>query len=147
MALMFQRMVIAGVGLIGGSLALAARERGLVGEVIGYGRGAKNLRWARRRGIIDRYFLRPQDIPESFGADEDTWYFPRVCGTFKERQGWHPCQMPESLLSRIVTVSSNRGDCVLDPQMTTEQIFETVGDINRQWTLCLYFASWSVEIL
>jgi len=47
---------------------------------------------------------------------DDVWSeFPRVCGTFKERQGWHPCQMPESLLSRIVAVSSNRGDCVLDP--------------------------------
>lgn len=64
MAPMFRRMVIAGVGLIGGSLALAARKRGLVKEVIGYGRGAKNLRWAQRQGIIDRYFLRPQDIPE-----------------------------------------------------------------------------------
>jgi len=47
---------------------------------------------------------------------DDVWgEFSRVCGTFKERQGWHPCQMPESLLSRIVAVSSNRGDCVLDP--------------------------------
>jgi DNA modification methylase len=46
----------------------------------------------------------------------DVWdEFPRVCGTFKERQGWHPCQMPESLLSRIIAVSSNPGDCVLDP--------------------------------
>ncbi|MBA7692171.1 hypothetical protein ES703_100729 [subsurface metagenome] len=46
----------------------------------------------------------------------DVWdEFPRVCGTFKERQGWHPCQMPESLLKRIIAVSSNPGDCVLDP--------------------------------
>ena len=30
MAFMFRKMVIAGVGLIGGSMALAARERGLV---------------------------------------------------------------------------------------------------------------------
>ena len=46
----------------------------------------------------------------------DVWdEFPRVCGTFKERQGWHPCQMPESLLRRIIVASSNAGDCVLDP--------------------------------
>jgi len=46
----------------------------------------------------------------------DVWdEFPRVCGTFKERQSWHPCQMPESLLRRIIAVSSNPGDCVLDP--------------------------------
>jgi prephenate dehydrogenase len=61
---MFRRMVVAGVGLIGGSLALAARKRGLVREVIGYGRGVKNLRWAKRQGIIDRYFLCPEEIPE-----------------------------------------------------------------------------------
>jgi len=46
----------------------------------------------------------------------DVWNeFSRVCGTFKERAGWHPCQMPESLLKRIVAVSSCAGDCVLDP--------------------------------
>lgn len=47
---------------------------------------------------------------------DDVWNgYPRVCGTFKERTGWHPCQMPESLLKRIVAVSSSVGDCVLDP--------------------------------
>ena len=46
----------------------------------------------------------------------DVWdEFSRVCGTFKERQGWHPCQMPESLLTRVIVASSNPGDCVLDP--------------------------------
>jgi DNA modification methylase len=47
---------------------------------------------------------------------DDVWHeYSRVCGTFKERTGWHPCQMPESLLKRIIAVSSNPGDCVLDP--------------------------------
>jgi site-specific DNA-methyltransferase (adenine-specific) len=47
---------------------------------------------------------------------DDVWNgYPRVCGTFKERAGWHPCQMPENLLKRIIAVSSNAGDCVLDP--------------------------------
>jgi DNA modification methylase len=47
---------------------------------------------------------------------DDVWGgYPRVCGTFKERAGWHPCQMPESLLKRIIAASSNPGDCVLDP--------------------------------
>jgi len=46
----------------------------------------------------------------------DVWdEFPRVCGTFRERAGWHPCQMPENLLKRIIAVSSNPRDCVLDP--------------------------------
>lgn len=46
---------------------------------------------------------------------DDVWQFSRVCGTFKERLGKHPCQMPESLLERIITVSSNKEDIILDP--------------------------------
>jgi site-specific DNA-methyltransferase (adenine-specific) len=63
----------------------------------------------------DTWILRPQDLPEGFTTQEDTWYFPRVCGTFKERSGWHGCQMPEQLLGRIIRASSNDGDVVLDP--------------------------------
>ncbi len=47
---------------------------------------------------------------------DDVWNtYARVCGTFKERQSWHPCQMPELLLARIIAASSNPGDWVLDP--------------------------------
>jgi hypothetical protein len=48
------RLLIAGVGLIGASLGLALRERGVVGEVVGLGRSAANLRTAKRRGALDR---------------------------------------------------------------------------------------------
>jgi len=60
---MFHTMVIAGVGLIGGSLALAAKERGLVNRVVGYGRNEKTLRRARNIGILDTYFLKADDFP------------------------------------------------------------------------------------
>jgi site-specific DNA-methyltransferase (adenine-specific) len=63
----------------------------------------------------DTWILRPQDASNSFTPEEDVWYFPRVCGTFKERAGWHGCQMPEQLLGRIIKVSSNAGDAVLEP--------------------------------
>jgi len=46
---------------------------------------------------------------------DDVWSFSRVCGTFNERVRWHPCQMPERVLERIVAASSNPGDLVLDP--------------------------------
>ena len=46
----------------------------------------------------------------------DVWSdYSRVCGTFNERQSWHPCQMPELLLGRIIAASTNPGDLVLDP--------------------------------
>jgi site-specific DNA-methyltransferase (adenine-specific) len=72
---------------------------------------------ANPRGRLpdDTWILRPQDVPEGFAAGGDTWYFPRVCGTFKERAGWHGCQMPEQLLGRIVRACSHPGDVVLDP--------------------------------
>jgi len=58
---LFERVTIAGVGLIGGSLALAARAAGLVGEVVGYGRSAANLHTAQQRGIVDRYSHDPRE--------------------------------------------------------------------------------------
>ena len=57
----------------------------------------------------DTWILRPQDIPDCFRSDEDTWYFSRVCGTFGERAGWHGCQMPEQLLGRVIRACSNEG--------------------------------------
>ena len=64
MAVMFRKMVVAGVGLICGSLALDMRRHKLVGEIIGYGRSEGTLRWAKKQGIIDNYFLREGEIPE-----------------------------------------------------------------------------------
>lgn len=52
--MLFERVGIIGVGLIGGSLALAARRAGLVREIVGAGRTAANLQTALDRGIVDR---------------------------------------------------------------------------------------------
>jgi site-specific DNA-methyltransferase (adenine-specific) len=62
----------------------------------------------------DTWILRPQDC-DGFTDTEDTWYFPRVAGTFKERAGFHGCQMPEQLLGRVIRGCSNEGDVVMDP--------------------------------
>lgn len=72
---------------------------------------------ANPRGRLpdDTWILRPQDLVDCFTPDEDTWYFPRVAGTFTERAGFHGCQMPEQLLGRIVRMCSNTGDLVIDP--------------------------------
>lgn len=50
----FETMTVVGVGLIGGSLARAAREGGYVSRIIGLGRGEENLRRALDLGVIDR---------------------------------------------------------------------------------------------
>lgn len=63
------------------------------------------------------WLLRPQNIEEAGGLSpgQDTWHLPRVAGTFKERAGYHGCQMPESIMARIIKACSNPGDLVLDP--------------------------------
>ena len=81
----------------------------------------------------DTWILRPQDVPEGFQADENTWYFSRVCGTFKERSGWHGCQMPEQLLGRIIRVSSNPGDVVLDPFAGSGTTLAVAKKLKRRW--------------
>jgi len=45
----------------------------------------------------------------------DVWTISRVCGTFKERVKGVPTQLPTELVQRIIGVSSNPGDIVLDP--------------------------------
>ena len=47
-------LAVVGVGLIGGSLALALKAAGAVGEVVGIGRGLENLQTALRLGVVDR---------------------------------------------------------------------------------------------
>jgi prephenate dehydrogenase len=46
-------MTVVGVGLIGGSLALAAKQAGAVRRVVGVGRSAANRQLALSRGLID----------------------------------------------------------------------------------------------
>ena len=81
----------------------------------------------------DTWILRPQDLPEGFQPDEDTWYFTAVCGTFKERAGWHGCQMPEQLLGRIIRVCSNPGDVVLDPFAGSGTTLAVAKKLGRRW--------------
>ena len=67
----------------------------------------------------DTWYLRPQEAnaaeEQLFSNESDTWNVSRVCGTFKEREGWHGCQMPMGVLDRIIKAASNPGDIVLDP--------------------------------
>lgn len=54
---MFKRLCIIGVGLIGGSIARAARQQGLCAEIVGYGRAktVEHLQRAQELQVIDCY--------------------------------------------------------------------------------------------
>lgn len=54
---MINRLVIIGVGLVGGSLALALRQSGYCREVIGVGRDRSSLQRAQVLGVVDRFEL------------------------------------------------------------------------------------------
>ncbi len=80
------------------------------------------------------WILRPQDAPPGgFAPSHDTWYYARVAGTFKEREGFHGCQMPEQLLGRIIRFSSNPMDVVLDPFSGSGTTLTVAKKLGRQW--------------
>jgi prephenate dehydrogenase len=65
--MLFERVAIIGVGLIGGSFALAMKQAGACAHVVGAGRNAANLRLALERGIIDS--IAADAIAAAHGAD------------------------------------------------------------------------------
>jgi DNA modification methylase len=82
----------------------------------------------------DRTFtLRPQDLDHCFRPQENTWYFPRVAGTFKERAGFHGCQMPEQLLGRIIRTCSHPGELVLDPFSGSATTLAVARKLGRRY--------------
>ncbi len=93
----------------------------------------------------DTWYLRPQEAEEAprtndqplhFDADGDTWHLARLCGTFQERVAWHPCQLPEALLERVIKLSSNEGDIVFDPFTGSGTTLAVAARLKRQWLGC-----------
>ncbi|MDR2016680.1 MAG: prephenate dehydrogenase/arogenate dehydrogenase family protein, partial [Burkholderiales bacterium] len=56
-----RKLIVFGVGLIGGSCALALKAHGAVGEVVGIGRTRANLDDALRGNVIDRAYTLDED--------------------------------------------------------------------------------------
>ncbi|MFA9480166.1 site-specific DNA-methyltransferase [Phycisphaerales bacterium AB-hyl4] len=97
--------------------------------------------WTLKFPASKDWHVRPQEAfeqsPENlFGPDGDTWYQSRLCGTFKEREQWHPCQLPEALLERIINVSSNPGDLVFDPFTGSGTTLAVAKRLGRDWLGC-----------
>lgn len=64
----------------------------------------------------------------------DVWMdIPRVCGTFKERAGFHGCQLPEALLTRIILASSRPDDIVFDPFLGTGTTAVAAKRLGRRY--------------
>jgi prephenate dehydrogenase len=59
MTVHFTQVTIVGVGLIGGSLGMILKRKGLADRVVGVGRRVENLKKAVELGAIDRYVVDP----------------------------------------------------------------------------------------
>lgn len=64
---MINKLVIFGVGLIGGSLALALKEKNYCRQIVGCSRDEANLKRACELGVVDSYTLDPVEAVK--GAD------------------------------------------------------------------------------
>jgi prephenate dehydrogenase len=101
------KLAVVGVGLIGGSLALALKEAGAVGHVVGIGRGLPNLETALRLGVVDSY---TQDLAEGV-ADADVIFLAtpvQVLGALAEQA------MPHLKAGAIITDGGSVKQAVID---------------------------------
>jgi prephenate dehydrogenase len=101
------KLAVVGVGLIGGSLALALKEAGAVGHVVGVGRGLPNLETALRLGVVDSI---TQDLAEGV-ADADVIFLAtpvQALGTVAEQS------MPYLKTGAIITDGGSVKQAVID---------------------------------
>lgn len=67
---------------------------------------------------------------------DDVWHYPRIAGTFKERSGFHGCQMPEKLIARVIHATSLQGDLVVDPFCGSGTTAAVCKKLGRQFLTC-----------
>lgn len=94
MSAIFERLTLIGLGLIGSSIAHAARRAGLASEIVGYARSPETRETARRLGFLDRVAESVAEAVE--GADCVILCIPvGVIGTVTE-------QIAESLAPGVI---------------------------------------------
>lgn len=77
--------------------------------------------------LVSNRELQMEGVPEN-----DVWHIPFIAPSAKERLGY-PTQKPEALLERIIRVSSNEGDVVLDPFCGCGTAIAVSQKLNRYW--------------
>jgi len=107
----FPTVSIIGVGLVGGSFALALKEKGLAKKITGYGRNHQRLKEALKLGIIDDYTT---SLEESAKADLIVLATP--VGVFEE------------LTTRLVSYLK-KGTVVIDVGSVKEPVVNTLEKI------------------
>ena len=116
---MINKITIIGVGLIGGSLALALKERHLAKVVFGYGRDQSRLEEAQKSNVIDAFST---NIKEAID-DANIVVIATPVGTFKDILG-----QIEPLISSNVIIT--------DVGSTKSDIVNIVNDVLRDKSSC-----------
>lgn len=101
MAVHFKQVAIIGVGLIGGSLGMTLRRKGLADRIVGVGRRVDNLKTAVELGAIDRYVADPQEGVR--GADLVILATP-VDTYERHLHEWAHCLVPGAIVSDVGSV-------------------------------------------
>ncbi|HEY9300762.1 MAG TPA: site-specific DNA-methyltransferase, partial [Phormidium sp.] len=81
----------------------------------------------KKTGKLYKYYLDEGKIAEDYWTDIET-----LNRQDKERLGY-PTQKPEALLERIIKVSSNEGDVILDAYCGCGTTLAVAQRLNRQW--------------
>jgi prephenate dehydrogenase len=103
----FKKIAIFGVGLIGGSFALALKKSGAVGEVIGVGRRRETLVRAASLGIIDSH---TDDIAQAVSGADLVLIAAPVAQTASLLQAMAPHLEPDTV---VTDAGSTKTDVVL----------------------------------
>ena len=116
---MINKITIIGVGLIGGSLALALKERNLAKAVFGYGRDQTRLEEAQKSNVIDAFST---NIKEAID-EANIVVIATPVGTFKDI-----LHQIEPLISSNVIIT--------DVGSTKSDIVNIVNDVLRDKSSC-----------
>lgn len=104
--MLWQKMTLVGIGLLGGSLGLAARQRRLVGRIEGYVRRTASVTECEQLGIVERATL---DLDAAV-ADAD---FVVLCTPLAQMRGLAERMAPSLKRGAVVTdVGSVKGSVV-----------------------------------
>ena len=98
------KLVIIGVGLIGGSFALALRQAGLVKHIVGIGRSPQNMQDALELGIIDE---QTSDFSAALANADFVLLAVPVKQTGRVMQQMKPCLEGHTIISDVGSTKQN----------------------------------------
>lgn len=89
------------------------------------------IHWPKKSGGMPRLKIYPEDVP---GIPlQDLWLDVRVMHNRSAERLGYPTQKPLALLERIIQVSSNAGDVVLDPFCGCGTAVHAAQKLGRKW--------------